>query len=317
MATIGKDIEKAVNLLKAGKPVAIPTETVYGLGANALDAIAVAWVFEIKNRPHFDPLIVHTYSIDKAIEYVTSFPEPLKNLAKIFWPGPLTLLLPKRAVIPDLVTSGLDRVAIRVPQHVLTRELLKQLDFPLAAPSANPFGYISPTTPEHVNKQLGNEIEYILDGGPCAVGLESTIVGMEGDKVCIYRLGGLDIENIIGIVGPVELRIEHTDNPNSAGQLKNHYAPKKPFYIGNLEELAKKYSDKKLGVLSFGKHPTVLNSHMNINLSANENLTEAAANLFSDMRALDDSEAEIIICDLVPPKGLGLAINDRLKRASS
>lgn len=316
MAAIGKDIDKAAELLRAGKPVAIPTETVYGLAANALDAIAVARVFEIKKRPHFDPLIVHTYSIDKAMDYVTAFPEPLKALAKAFWPGPLTLLLPKKSIIPDLVTSGLERVAIRVPQHALTLELLKKLEFPLAAPSANPFGYISPTLPDHVDKQLGDEIEYILNGGVCKVGLESTIVGMEGDKICIYRLGGLDVDNITSVVGPVEMMI-NKEVPNSAGQLKNHYAPRKPLYVGNVEALAKKFPDKILGVLAFGKTPKILQSHFMINLSPGADLKQAAASLFFDLRALDEMDVEILLCDWLPEKGLGLAINDRLKRASA
>ncbi|MCE3259748.1 MAG: translation factor, partial [Bacteroidetes bacterium] len=170
MASIGSDISEAAELLRAGKPVAIPTETVYGLAANALDPIAVARIFEIKRRPFFDPLIVHTFSLEQAESYVKEFPLPLKKLATAFWPGPLTLLLPKKDLIPDLTTSGLDRVGLRVPDNALTLNLLRSLDFPLAAPSANPFGYISPTKAEHVQKQLGKDIDYILDGGDCKVG---------------------------------------------------------------------------------------------------------------------------------------------------
>lgn len=312
MATIGNDILKAARLLEQGKLVAIPTETVYGLAANALDTTAVAGIFRAKNRPTFDPLIVHTYSIAKTKEYVREFPMELEKLAKAYWPGPLTLLLPKKNVIPDLVTSGLDNVAVRIPNHSLTLELLEKLNFPLAAPSANPFGYVSPTKPEHVNKQLGNEIDYILDGGNCEVGIESTIVGVENGKVCVYRLGGLTIEQIEKVIGKVELRIISSDNPTVPGQLHSHYAPMKKIYIGNIDLLMEHY--KNVCVLNFGKKKFNVPT---FNLSENENLTEAAANLFTGLRALDECQAEIILCEYLPETGLGIAINDRLKRAAA
>ncbi len=312
MATIGKDILKVVQLLEEGRLVAIPTETVYGLGANALDSIAVAGIFKAKKRPAFDPLIVHTYSMEKAKEYVSEFPAELEKLAKAYWPGPLTLLLPKKNIIPDLVTSGLEKVAVRVPDHPLTLQLLKELNFPLAAPSANPFGYVSPTKPEHVNRQLGNEIDYILDGGNCSVGIESTIVGMENGKICIYRLGGLSIEQIEKIVGKLELRINNSDNPTAPGQLKSHYSPMKKLLIGNIEELLEQ--NKNACVLNFGSKkfnaPT-------FNLSEISDLTEAAANLFTGLRTLDESAAKIILTDYLPNIGLGMAINDRLTRAAA
>lgn len=312
MAAIGNDILKAARLLEQGKLVAIPTETVYGLAANALDTTAVAGIFRAKNRPTFDPLIVHTYSIAKTKEYVREFPMELEKLAKAYWPGPLTLLLPKKNVIPDLVTSGLDNVAVRIPNHSLTLELLEKLNFPLAAPSANPFGYISPTKPEHVNKQLGNEIDYILDGGNCEVGIESTIVGVEKGKVCVYRLGGLTIEQIEKVIGKVELRIISSDNPTVPGQLQSHYAPMKKIYIGNIDLLMGQY--KNVCVLNFGRKKFNVPT---FNLSENENLTEAAANLFTGLRALDECQAEIILCEYLPETGLGIAINDRLKRAAA
>ena len=189
MAEIGKDIEKSAALLASGELVAIPTETVYGLAGNALDEKAVVQIFKSKNRPRFDPLIVHVAGIDQVYNYVESIPEELKALAEAFWPGPLTLLLTKKSIIPDLVTSGLGKVGVRVPNHALTLSLLERLDFPLAAPSANPFGYISPTSASHVQDHLGDKLAYILDGGHCEVGLESTIVGMEEGQVIIYRLG--------------------------------------------------------------------------------------------------------------------------------
>jgi L-threonylcarbamoyladenylate synthase len=190
MAEVGVDIERAAAFLRKGQLVAIPTETVYGLAGNALDLKSVSSIFETKNRPSFDPLILHVASLEQVSPFVSEFPEKLKCLAEAFWPGPLTVLLPRKASVPDLVTSGLDRVAVRVPNHPLTLALLAQLDFPLAAPSANPFGYISPTQAAHVAAQLGSQVPYILDGGACAVGLESTIVGMEVEQVVIYRLGG-------------------------------------------------------------------------------------------------------------------------------
>ncbi len=316
MAEVGKDILKAKEFLKAGKLVAIPTETVYGLAANALEASSVAAIFEAKKRPFFDPLIIHVDSFNSAKSYVNDFPQPLELLAKSFWPGPLTLLLPKKQIIPDLVTSGLQNVAVRVPDHELTLQLLEQLDFPLAAPSANPFGYISPTTPEHVNKQLGNQVSYILDGGNCEVGLESTIVGMENGKICVYRLGGLPLNEIEEVVGKVELKINSSDDPKTPGQLKSHYAPTKPLYIGDTEKLLEKYQNKKIGILAFGKTPTSYQNSFLINLSESGNLNEAAANLFSSLRKLDEADVEVIVCSYVPNNGLGLAINDRLKRAS-
>lgn len=316
MATIGRDISRAADLLREGKVVAIPTETVYGLAASALDPIAAARIFEVKQRPFFDPLIVHTHSLEKVNEYVTEIPSPLKKLAEAYWPGPLTLLLPKKAVIPDLITAGLERVGIRIPDNDLTLSLLRQTGFPLAAPSANPFGYISPTSPLHVEKQLGNSIEYILDGGDCSVGLESTIVGMEGSDVCIYRLGGLSVDDIEKVVGKVQLRINTSSNPSAPGQLKSHYAPAKKLVIGNLEELAGQYKGRRIGIIGFGNLPASLSSNVVVNLSEKGDLKEAAANLFSALRKLDESDVDVIICSYLPGQGLGLAINDRLKRAS-
>ncbi len=204
MASMGKDILQAKKYLEQGKLVAIPTETVYGLAANALDAGPVAAIFSVKNRPFFDPLIVHVDSLEKARRFVTAIPETAIELADQFWPGPLTILLDKSTLIPDLVTAGLPRVGIRCPDHELTLSLLSQLTFPLAAPSANPFGYISPTTPFHVEQQLGDQVAYILDGGPCQVGLESTIIGWEESKPVVYRVGGCPIEDIEKITGPVK-----------------------------------------------------------------------------------------------------------------
>jgi L-threonylcarbamoyladenylate synthase len=316
---ISTDLILAKTLLEKGQLVAIPTETVYGLAGNALDPLAVAAIFETKNRPSFDPLIIHVASIDEASTYCSGFPEPLRKLASAFWPGPLTLLLPKTSQIPDLVTSGLDRVAIRVPNHPQTLELLRSLDFPLAAPSANPFGYISPTTPEHVNAQLGEFIPMILDGGPCKVGLESTIVGMAGVDVVVYRLGGLEIDAIESIVGKVKLQNHSSSNPQAPGLLESHYAPAKPFVLGDLTKLIPHYASqgKSFGVLSFQNFSEEVVLEKQIILSQNGNLKEAAVNLFAAMRSLDGMNIEFILAELAPDHDLGKAINDRLKRASA
>ncbi len=317
MATIGTDISQAKQILENGQLVAIPTETVYGLAANAFDITAVARIFEAKNRPTFDPLIVHTHSLEKVNEFVEEIHPNLLKLAQTFWPGPLTLLLPKKNNIPDLVTSGLDRVGVRIPKHSLTLELLKQLSFPLAAPSANPFGYISPTNAKHVNDQLGSKIDYILDGGSCQVGLESTIVGEEQGEIIIYRLGGLAIEAIEKIVGTVSVQLNQSSNPKAPGQLKSHYAPKKPIFIGNINELQYQYADKKLGIITFGDGHISKSNMIIKNLSPSKNYQEAAINLFSFLRELDASSVDIILCELLPEESLGLAINDRLRRAAS
>jgi len=319
MAEIGKDIEKSAALLASGQLVAIPTETVYGLAGNALDEKAVLQIFKSKNRPSFDPLIVHLASFDQLPEYVESIPEELKALADVFWPGPLTLLLPKKAIIPDLVTSGLDKVGIRVPKHPLTRSLLKLLDFPLAAPSANPFGYISPTNATHVQQQLGEKLTYILDGGPCDIGLESTIVGMEHGQVIIYRLGGISVDSIENIVGKVLILPQSSSNPQSPGMLKSHYAPRKPIVLGDLDELMQQYQLEKqdVAILSFKRlFPEVAASHQVV-LSSSGDYDEAARNLFSAMRTLDETDATIILAEELPEIHLGKAINDRLRRAAA
>jgi L-threonylcarbamoyladenylate synthase len=305
MSKIGIDIEKAKQILQQSGLVAIPTETVYGLAANALDKDAVLKIFEAKNRPHFDPLIIHTDSLEKVKQFVSGFPEWAEQLAKAFWPGPLTLLLPKNKLIPDLVTSGLPQVAIRMPNHSLTLKLLKSLDFPLAAPSANPFGYISPTKAEHVAAQLEGNVGYILDGGSCEVGLESTIVGFEDGKITVYRLGGLPLEDIEKIAGMVEVRINQSSNPKAPGMLKSHYAPKKPLFIGDVETFLKENTGKKVGIISLEK------------LSPSKNLKEAAHNLFSALRDLDRSDVDVIIAEKFSDDFLGRAINDRLQRAAT
>lgn len=314
MAQIGKDIFYAKRLLEDGQLVAIPTETVYGLAANALDAEAVTRIFIAKNRPTFDPLIVHVADRLQAGAHTGAMPAAAAKLAEAFWPGPLTLVLPRSRHIPELVTSGLDTVGIRCPNHPLTLELLRSLAFPLAAPSANPFGYVSPTRPEHVNAQLGDRVRYILDGGPCQVGIESTIVGFEGDDAVIYRRGGLSQEAIEQIVGPVKTHLHSSSNPLTPGQLESHYAPHKPVKLGHIDDLLARANSDRVAILSFSKD--YKRPHQFV-LSPSGSLEEAAQNLFFAMRQLDNSPVDYILAEEVPNEGLGMAINDRLRRAST
>lgn len=316
MAETGTDIAKAAFLLKQGETVAIPTETVYGLAANALNPLAAAKIFEVKQRPFFDPLIVHIKGKEELTRYAEGIPEIAYRLADKFWPGPLTLVLPKKDVIPDIVTAGLSTAGFRVPAHPLTKELLSAIDFPLAAPSANPFGYISPTTARHVADQLADKIPYILDGGPCAVGLESTILGFEGEKVIMYRVGGTPIEEIVKIAGEIEYKLNQSSNPNAPGQLESHYAPRIPLVIGSIPELTKKHAGKRLAIISFTAKYNFQDVIAQWQLSQSGSLTEAACNLFAAMREADSSGADIIIAELVPETGTGAAINDRLRRAA-
>ena len=314
MSQIGTDIQVAKAFLEAGNVVGIPTETVYGLAGNALNPDAVLTIFRVKNRPSFDPLIVHTDSLDKLSQFVTEIPEAAQKLAAAFWPGPLTLLLPRQYIIPDLVTSGLPRVAVRIPHHPLTLALLRSLDFPLAAPSANPFGYISPTTAQHVADQLGNQVPYILDGGAAGVGLESTIVGFEANQPTVFRLGGLAIEQIEQVIGPVEVRTHSTSNPKAPGMLSSHYAPRKPLIL--LQPGESPQPSDRVGTLAFREPFGGIPSENQRILSPTGDLTEAAKNLFAYLRALDSAPVDVIYAEPLPNQGLGWAMNDRLRRAS-
>ncbi len=307
----GKDIALSISLLNAGKLVAIPTETVYGLAANGCDAKAVAGIFEAKGRPHFDPLILHIGDINQLNSLTVSFPEKAKKLAETFWPGPLTLILPKSDHVPDLVSSGLPTVGIRMPLHEMTLELLKAIDYPLAAPSANPFGYISPTNAQHVMDQLSGKIDYILDGGECSVGLESTIVSFPEGKAVILRKGGIPIEDIESVIGTVSVQTSSNSNPSAPGMLVSHYAPRTPLLFGDIESLIAENKNRNFAVLGFSEthgQPGEL-------LSKAGDLREAAQNLFSALRRLDTENYELILAESMPETGLGVAINDRLRRA--
>jgi len=314
MTQIGTDVHVAAEFLEAGNVVGIPTETVYGLAGNALNPDAVLTIFRVKNRPAFDPLIIHTDSLQKVRQFVTDMPEPAQKLAEAFWPGPLTLLLPKRDLIPDLVTSGLSTVAVRIPRHPLTIKLLQRLDFPLAAPSANPFGYISPTTAQHVADQLGDQVPYVLDGGPASVGLESTIIGFEEGQATVFRLGGMAIDQIEAVIGPVSVRTHSTSNPKAPGMLSSHYAPRKPLIL--LQPGESPMPNNRAGALVF-REPFggIREDHQRV-LSPTGDLNEAAKNLFAHLRTLDSLPVDVIYAEPLPNQGLGWAMNDRLRRAS-
>lgn len=318
MSTIESSIDPAKFLLEKGEVVAIPTETVYGLAANAYNSAAIEKIFEIKRRPHYDPLIVHTSSLQKVENFVTALPDQAYLLGETFWPGPLTMLLPKQSIIPDIVTSGLPRVGVRIPRHPLTLSLLETLSFPLAAPSANPFGYISPTTSAHVAAQLGDKIPFILDGGSCKVGLESTIVGWEEGEPIVYRPGGIPIEALNEVLG-IDIKVKpSTDQPQAPGMLSSHYAPLKPLFVcHDLPALIKKNAHKKVGLLTFSKLYPDIAPELQIILSEKGDLQEAAQRLFASLRQLDAMECDIILAEFLPDKHLGHSINERLVRAAA
>lgn len=309
---IGRDLSVARSILLNNGVVGIPTETVYGLAANALSQEAVLKVFEIKNRPKFDPLIVHGASLSQLSEFVHKIPEPLLRIAEKVWPGPLTIVTTKKELIPDLVTSGLDTVAIRVPQHSLTIELLKSLPFPLAAPSANPFTYVSPTRPEHVMHQLGSKVGYILDGGACSVGLESTILGYKNGHVQVLRLGGMSVEQIQSLAeSPLQFP-KSNENQSIPGNFKKHYSNGREMIdISDLEAVVPLSNEARL-FYSKPQNP----GPSDYWLTDSNNLNEAARNVFQRLRQLDQPNIDKIYFEKAPDEGLGRAINDRLNRAS-
>jgi len=328
------DVERAAVLIRIGRTVAFPTETVYGLGADALNPQAVARIFEIKRRPRFDPLIVHVESVAGAEALAAGWPDRANELAERFWPGPLTLVLPKALVVPDIVTAGLPTVAVRVPDHPIAQELLRLADTPIAAPSANRFGSVSPTTAEHVRASLAGEIDFILDGGPCRAGVESTILSLVGERPTLLRPGAAPIEEIERLVGPVRLadddeRVpEAPEAPEAPGMLARHYATRKPLVLvdadgeASIVDAIAQRSNRPFGVLCLGSQRDGAALAREAGaiieyLAGADDLREAAANLFAAMRRLDDNASiDWILAFRVPEQGLGRAINDRLKRAS-
>lgn len=315
MTEIGADILYAAALLRRGELVAIPTETVYGLAGNALDADAVLKIYAAKGRPQFNPLIVHLANAD-AMAQCAEVPALAYRLAERFSPGPLTYVLPKKSVVPDVTTGGSNTVALRIPAHPMAQQLLQMLDFPLAAPSANPSGYISPVTAAHVAENLGDKIAYILDGGPCSIGLESTVISFAANKIYVLRLGGVPLE-VLREFGPVEMRTQSAPGAGSPGLLKSHYAPKTRLVVGNLQSLLEQHTRKKVALLSlrdFWHGKNIVACEV---LSPTADLTEAARNFFAALRRLDAAGADLIIAERLPEHGFGLAINDRLSRAAA
>lgn len=312
-------IPRAVELLRAGEVVALPTETVYGLAGDGFNPHALAKIFAVKQRPLFDPLILHLLSLDDAERLVAaSVPPQARALAAKFWPGPLTLILPKKPEVPDLATSGLPCVAVRVPAHPLSRALLKAFGGPLAAPSANRFGRISPTSAQAVRQELGESVPLILDGGSCRVGLESTIIDCNGSRPVMLRAGGLAVEEIEAVIGPVERATPVSEKPLAPGHLEHHYAPRKPLrLVDSVEVLGAAIDHTNTALLAFDRLPEDRVFADTRVLSSRGDLTEAAAHFFAMLRELDDGPARQIVAIRPPLRGLGVAINERLGRAQS
>lgn len=314
-------IEEIVKALQDGDLVALPTETVYGLAANALNLQAVKKIFDVKGRPLIDPLIVHIHDINQA-EQLAHLPPLAYKLAEKFWPGPLTLVLPKKTVVPDIVTAGLPNIAIRIPKHPIFQKLLATSKLPLAAPSANPFGYLSPTKAQHVKKTLGHKIKYIVDGGPCTIGLESTILSLiNPQKPEILRPGPIDahdLQSVLGLEPTYPTKISQKGAQLAPGLLKSHYSPQtplKPFSSEKLPQLLNPLGKYAIIFLQRPHQAPQAPSTEIFWLSEDGNLNEVAKNLFSLLAHLDDQNFDSIFIELPPNKGLGLAINDRLKRA--
>ncbi len=311
-----KVIRQAAEIIKRGGIVAFPTETVYGLGADAFNPLAVARIFEVKGRPYFDPLIVHVANDNDLDKLVIEIPLNAKKLMERFWPGPLTVVLLKKENVPDIVTAGLPTVAIRMPKHSMTLSLIELAGSPIVGPSANPFGYLSPTTAEHVQDQLGGQIDFILDGGSCEVGVESTIVSFFTKRPILLRPGGVPIEEIESIIGKVEPSPGNKEKPSAPGMLPRHYAPRTPIVLDWSKRNFDSYRGKKIGLLVFQKPANDLKyDHLEV-LSKKGDFREAAANLFSAIRRLDALNLDLIVAEAVPEEGLGRAIMDRLRRAS-
>jgi L-threonylcarbamoyladenylate synthase len=303
-------LDAAADILASGGCVAVPTETVYGLAADASSGEAVAGIYEAKGRPRFNPLIAHVDTLERARTLIDLPPAALK-LAKAFWPGPLTLVAPRKPYAPvsDLAAAGLDTLAVRLPASHALRDLVRRLDRPLAAPSANPSGQISPTRAEHVKAGLNGRIHLILDGGPCLVGVESTIVSfIHPDRPALLRPGGLPRAQIEAVTGPLSAHSPDPAAPSAPGQLASHYAPKAEVRLNATSVMVGE------AYLAFGMHAKV-EADVFFNLSPSGDLAEAAANLFSGLRVLDAQTARIAVAP-IPNEGLGEAINDRLRRAA-
>ncbi|MGH7198152.1 MAG: L-threonylcarbamoyladenylate synthase [Candidatus Omnitrophota bacterium] len=326
----GANVKKAVEILQGGGLVAFPTETVYGLGADALNAKAVCRLFEAKKRPSFDPLIVHVSDPEHAYPLWKSVSKTAKLLIGKFWPGPLTLVLPRTDIIPDVVTAGLPTVAVRMPDAKAALEVIRLLGRPVAAPSANLFGYTSPTTAQAVSEDLGDAVDLILDDGPARIGIESTVLKLEGDECVLLRPGGVPIEEIEKVI-PVKLKqVKEPNGVESPGQLQSHYAPWTPMTVmdKNFKEFAEELDHlyrtcqksqvawPRLGLLAFESKTDAPWFEVVEVLSPHGDLYQAAANLFQAVRKLDKMNLDLIVAERIPEKGIGLAVMDRLKKAS-
>ena len=311
-----ENIKYAAEEIKAGGIVAFPTETVYGLGADGLNPTAVAKIFEAKKRPSFNPLILHIASRDQLKELARIENDIVYKLINEFWPGPLTIVLPKKDSVPDIVTAGNTTVAVRMPRHPIAKALIEACGKPIAAPSANQFGLLSPTTAQHVEKQLGDKVNIILDGGKSNVGVESTIVEVTEDKVLLLRHGGISIEQLTEVCDNIGEKIVDRSKPNAPGQLLNHYAPNIPMkFIDDLED--SDIEEKKLGGLFFRENNTKLKIIHEEILSKTGNMREAATNLFFHLHNLEVRDLDLIVVEPIEKTGLGIAIMDRLVKATN
>lgn len=308
-------IEAAARIIREGGLVAFPTETVYGLGADIGNPLAVARIFEVKARPRIDPIIVHIADRESAARY-GSFPRISERLMSRFWPGPLTLVVDKTEAVPTIATAGLETVAIRMPAHPAAAALIRSSGSGIAAPSANPFGYVSPTTAQHVAEQLGDRIEMILDGGPCSVGVESTIVSLTGETPCLLRAGGITVEELEMTIGNLRLSINPADKPVVPGQMKRHYATRTPLSISE-PDAGSILPGERVGLLTLtGPQSRKGFSAVEV-LSNSGDLREAAANFFGALRRLDSLSLDRIIAQPIPETGLGFALMDRLRRCAA
>ena len=312
---VGNDCNEARLLIEKGEVVAIPTETVYGLAANGLNESAIHKIFEAKGRPLSNPLILHFSSKEAIKPYVLDLPPILEKLADFFWPGPLTLLLAKSSLVPGIITAGLDRVGVRVPAQPLVQELLQSLSFPLAAPSANLYGMISPTQVSHVYNQLQGKIPYILDGGACENGIESTIVGLENEQVIVYRLGGISMEQLSNVIGYMPQLKNHSESqPLTSGMVKHHYAPNTPFAYLKQDFVFEE--NKNDGFILLKDNRPEIPIGQKCILSDSGDLNEAAQNLYSAMHLMDQKNYSILFIERFEEIGLGISMNDRLNRAT-
>lgn len=317
MQNSAKQLSRAIQLLNNDKLVAIPTETVYGLAGNALSEKAVNQIFRLKNRPFNNPLILHVSSISEMELYTKNIPEDALKLAQYFWPGPLTLILEKAKNISFTITGNKQTVAVRIPDHPLCLELLRNLNFPLVAPSANRSNHISPTEPKHVKLSFGEKSPFILKGGKCSAGLESTIIGFQDGKAEIYRLGAIEKEKIEAVLG-YSIQTHKSDNDLKApGMSKKHYSPKTALIITeDIQTTIRKYANLRTGIIYFSPRESYPIDHPFLILSERGEVKEAASNLFMCMHEMDQLGLEFIIAEMAPNHGLGASINDRLTRAA-